>query len=676
MNGLESGHAVFQPRARLLKLIGAELISDEVVALAELVKNAHDADASMCSITFRNITGDESEIVVQDDGEGMDQETLLRRWMEPAGTTKAGDANRFTRSGRRVLGEKGVGRFAADKLARCLELRSLKAAGDSEVRAFFDWDEFDSDSRMLSEVKCRWEVRPAGQTPHGTVLKLTQLRTAWTERMFRRVSTRLSRLPSPFETQNSFRIRIESTEFPEYSGELRSDLLNLSPYSIDAVFDGHQTVKVNLNGARSVRHLWNGTGDLRCGPVHVKLFGFDLESESIAKIGPPAAVRAWLREWSGVSIYRDGFRIWPYGEPHDDWLRLDQRRVNNPVVRLSNNQLLGFVSISRDENPELTDQTNREGLINNRPFQDLRRLLYFLLQILEAERQSIRHPRPSSKPAATPQSSCSQTLNILASGAPPELRLALKRIAKEVEHEALRTKTQHQRMIEGYSELAAIGQAAIRLSEWAEPLRSQILGQQEKVRRLIHRGAKPALVEQLDKLQGSLDVLFARLNLIAPLGRTNGRRGRVIDIAAEIRSFRSMIAPFLDTCGVRMLAETPRNSALRVQVNPESFWRILLILTINSVDWLHDTRSAQVRVKARAKGEWCEILFSDNGPGIRPQVAEKVFEPLFSTKEGGKGMGLTIAREILVQHRGRIEVSAVRGRGARFVINLRRKSLR
>ena len=103
-------------------------------------------------------------------------------------------------------------------------------------------------------------------------------------------------------------------------------------------------------------------------------------------------VRAWLREWTGVSIYRDGFRVWPYGEPHDDWLRLDQRRVNNPVEHLSNNQVIGFIDIGRDRNPDLMDQTNREGLIHNQAFDDLRRLVYFVLQRIEAERQSIRHP--------------------------------------------------------------------------------------------------------------------------------------------------------------------------------------------------------------------------------------------------------------------------------------------
>src|SRR5437879_2954389 len=108
------------------------------------------------------------------------------------------------------------------------------------------------------------------------------------------------------------------------------------------------------------------------------------EGEALARIGPRLEVRAWLKEWTGVSVYRDGFRVWPYGEPHDDWLRLDQRRVNNPVEHLSNNQILGFIEISRDGNPDLLDQTNREGLFHNQAVEDLRRLVYFVLQVLEA----------------------------------------------------------------------------------------------------------------------------------------------------------------------------------------------------------------------------------------------------------------------------------------------------
>lgn len=163
MSGATSGYIAFKPRARLLKLIGEELISDEVVALTELVKNAHDADATLVRIVFRNVTTPEGTIEVVDDGLGMDRETLLGGWMEPAASTKGTTGGRRTGRGRRVLGEKGVGRFAADKLGRRLELVSLRAGTRGEVHAYFDWDQFDSEGEMLSDVKNRWEIKPASR---------------------------------------------------------------------------------------------------------------------------------------------------------------------------------------------------------------------------------------------------------------------------------------------------------------------------------------------------------------------------------------------------------------------------------------------------------------------------------------------------------------------------------
>src|SRR5262249_53473144 len=153
-------------------------------------------------------------------------------------------------------------------------------------------------SLMLSEVENRWEVRPAREIKgHGTLLRLCGLRSTWSERMFRRLSIRLSRLLSPFRETDHFAIHIESDEFPEYSGELRADFLQQAPYRLEAEFDGEQTISLGLNGRRAVAHRWNGQGELTCGPVRIRLFAFDLEGEALARIGPRMEVRAWLREW-------------------------------------------------------------------------------------------------------------------------------------------------------------------------------------------------------------------------------------------------------------------------------------------------------------------------------------------------------------------------------------------
>lgn len=616
--------------------------------MTELVKNAHDADASTVTMSFR-VAAAEGEIVVHDDGCGMSLETVLGVWMEPGATSKGELDRRLTLRGRRVLGAKGVGRFAADKLARRLELITRQADGATEVRAVFDWDRFDSDSSMLADVRNRWEVIPASTiATHGTVLRMTGLRSAWTERMFRRLCTRLARLRPPLRGSDDFAIRVESDEFPEYSGEVRVDFLDRAPYRIEAVFDGESSIQVALKGGRSDGHAWNGGEPLRCGPARVRIFAFDLETDAIARIGPRMDVRTWLREWSGISVYRDGFRIWPYGEPHDDWLRLDQRRVNNPVVRLSNNQVVGFVEISAEANPGLQDQTNREGLIHGREFDDLRRLLHLVLQLLEAERQTIRHPAGGNGNG-----------NGARGGTPRTLEPVLLR-----------------RSLEGYAEMAAAGQSATLLALTIRPLVEDMRRHLAGLRDLmapLSGASKTRVLRELEALAGAIDQQAMMVAFTHPDVRSSRR---TIDVVAELERCRETLRPLLDLVGVRMDVGVRRGQLLRVEMRPETFHHLVCILVKNALEWAPKVRAPRVRIVARTRGDHCELFFADNGPGIPRTVAARVFEPMYSGREGGRGMGLTVARTLVELHRGEIEIMPGRKRGAVIRVLLARKRAR
>jgi signal transduction histidine kinase len=677
-----NGSIAFQPRARLLKLIGEELISDEVVAISELVKNAHDADAHKVTISFEGVTGPDGCICIRDDGHGMDQSTLLGRWMEPAASTKIGKGRQITALGRRVLGEKGVGRFAADKLARNLTIVSRCPGRADEIHAFVDWDRYADDGLMLKDVLNRWEMHTAREIDkHGTLLRMGGLRSQWTERMFRRLSLRLSRLLSPFRTsRDRFVIHIESDDFPEYSGELRQDFLEKAPHRVEAEFDGEQTVTIALNNRRPVAQRWNGQGELSCGPVRIRIFAFDLEGESLAKIGPRAEVRAWLREWTGVSIYRDGFRVWPFGEPHDDWLRLDQRRVNNPVEKLSNNQVIGFIDIGRDRNPDLMDQTNREGLIHNQALDDLRRLANFVLQSIEAERQSVRHPARSGIKTADTRTaeagSITGKLEKLAAKTDKDMGSELRHIKVQLQEQSLSDAADRKRMIEGYSSLAAIGQLTSGILPVIPHDIKHIRDELERIKAvLIHRKI-PDIRESIAALNASLDSIDDTLRLVSAATGSNERR-RSIDLIGETKSYRQLVARMLEAHEVEMELSLQEDEVLRTEMRPENYYSLLQILTSNAFDWMKGVDSPRIKLALRAAGDCCELCFSDNGPGVPFELAEKVFEPLFSRKESGRGMGLTIARQMVEAHGGRIAlITDARRRGANFLITLTRKRSR
>jgi signal transduction histidine kinase len=657
---VRSGSVVFQPRARLLKLIGAELISDDVVAVVELVKNAYDADASRVVISFQNVMTAGGTITIADDGVGMDLDTVLGVWMEPGATSKVEGTRRTAGRRRRVLGEKGVGRFAADKLGRRLELVSRRAGAAVEVRVVLDFDLFDSGTEMLSAIRSHWEVAPASTIERrGTVLTITGLRTLWTERMFRRLATRLARLCSPFRQLDDFVIRLESDELPDYSGELSSGFLDNAPHSIEAAFDGTGSVQIRLGREPASSRPWIDARPLSCGPVRARIFAFDLETEALGRVGPRLDVRAWLREWSGVSVYRDGFRIWPYGEPHDDWLRLDQRRVNNPVVRLSNNQVVGFVEIGSDQNPELRDQTNREGLLHNEAFVDLRRFLLFVLETLEGARQAIRHP---------------------GSGRGEE-RLPARPITGRNGHGQIPkpslTGGVSVRHAGGWSELAAAGQAATLASRAVLPLLGQVQAGVTRLRHMLNGNGSAASRRLLDRLDDHVRDLETRLHSVAAMHPQTRSSSRTIDVAAELARAQELLRPLMEDSGVTMKVGVRGARLLRVDMRPESFQHLLHILVRNSLDWLQGRQKSVVRITARPRGELCELIVADNGPGIPRRIGDRVFEPLFSARDGGHGMGLAVARALIEAHRGEIGViHDGRRPGAAFRILLPRKRSR
>ena len=225
---LNSGEFVFRPRARLIKTIGEELISNDNVAITELVKNSYDAGSPIVDITFTGnvkekeitkrvgrkeiterqhyIEKENATIIIYDQGKGMDFETILHAWMEPATNYKKKEENRNTN--RKFSGEKGIGRFASAKLSSKLELIT-KQENDNEIVVWFDWNDFSNEETYLDNVKVNWVIRPATEIKeHGTILKLTNLSDDWDEDKIGEMRVALSRLLNPIVPNEDFLISI------------------------------------------------------------------------------------------------------------------------------------------------------------------------------------------------------------------------------------------------------------------------------------------------------------------------------------------------------------------------------------------------------------------------------------------------------------------------------------
>ena len=691
----------FRPRARLMTTLGLELINSDTVALAELVKNAFDADAQFVLI---KITGEVTEdgsikaetgtIQILDDGHGMDETTINSTWLEPATGFRRQSSR--TQLGRRVLGEKGVGRFAAAKLGTSLELTS-KTRDNNEVELKIDWSIFNDDDKYLDEIKFSLNVTDDGifgktrniaeiwkanrkhlnandkpSVEQGTLLTIRGLHNSLTTQDIGNVHQSLSRLVSPFRdkhiTTSGFNIILDLPEQFNFKSGLieRPDILQRPHYRLGAEVDnnGHATVLIELKDEKEletdqVLHNQDQTA-LRCGPFEVFLNVWDRDRESLkelaADFGNTKMVRNFLDSAAGVSIYRDGFRVLPFGERDDDWLNLDHRRVQNPTYRLSNNQIMGYVLISRDKNPGLIDQTNRQGLIKGLAFSDLQSAVIQLLQLLEKERFKVR-PRQERKVKGGlfDRIDLSELRRAVVRSVSSESNIP--KMVADIQKEIDERFENIGEVLSRYHRLATLGQLIDGVvHELTQPIvairQSAKLGAES-----LDKASKQNQVPSF-KLLAKLNDYFAIIinqsrsanDIVQRIARFGGRRrGRPEKFVLEsiIRNVVALLRTDIVSVGAEVRIP---NTSHEVSLDKTEIQEVLVNLLTNSIYWLQQVRKDQriisIEVEKNDDGSLA-LIVEDSGPGVSKNDRDYIFDPYFTTKPNGVGLGLSIAGEIV-----------------------------
>ena len=409
-----------KPKARLIKTIGEDLISNNIVAIIELVKNSYDANSPIVEVEFdgvvetlkegkrnrRIIKIEEATLTIYDEGDGMNLEIIEKAWMEPATNFKKKIENENKK--RRFTGEKGIGRFASAKLASKLDIFT-KRIEDNEVVVNFNWDDFSDEEKYLDDVKTKWCVREAQKIKKkGTVLELRELNSIWDENNLRDLRISLSRLLSPITPMEDFLIDLKLPKgLEDLSGLIeRPETLNKPDYYIKGkvsngglptlnYFSKKDNKEISIKISDEDFKLRNPVRNSLSGPFDFEFRVWNRDADSIKHLAQEVNssvknIKSDLDDLAGISIYRDNFRVIPYGNKNNDWLNLNIRRVNNPTMRLSNNQIVGYVAIGLDANPELKDQSNREGIVESQSFTDLKEFIILILNEVETRRYTER----------------------------------------------------------------------------------------------------------------------------------------------------------------------------------------------------------------------------------------------------------------------------------------------
>ena len=382
-------------------------------------------------------------------------------------------------------------------------------------------------------------------------------------------------------------------------------------------------------------------------------------------------VKKDLDELCGISIYRDNIRVLPYGNKNNDWVRLDIRRVNNPTLRLSNNQIVGYVSIKLDDNPFLKDQSNREGIVESQAFEDLKDYIKLILNEVEQRRYAERPRNTQAKSIkslfeAFSLKTISTSIKNENIGQQEVIKL-LEQKEKEITDAVVKV----QETISRYRRLSTMGQLI-------EPIIHDGRDLLNKIDLKSNLIIKEANKEQLDvnkiiskandiqELRKDFALLFKR---IEPFGGRKRGRPKTIILEEAIENIFTLNQDELSKLNIECVLPTSEH---KVSIDESELGSIFMNLIQNSMYWLEQINAERKIVVdiLEAKDE-LSVIFSDNGPGVQPEIEDKIFDPYFSTKPDGIGLGLAIIGETMEEYDGHLSlVESVLG-GASFKLSFR-----
>lgn len=664
-----SENLTFKVKPRLLTLLGEQLIKDANLAVFELVKNAYDADATVCFVTIANPSDPESAAIsVEDDGVGMDVNTIKNAWMVIATdfrTQQRETDQRSKKFHRFPLGEKGLGRLSVHKLGRHIRLVTRKRGGD-ELVLEFDWEAIESAEHLDKAF-----VRLRKQTPkafpgnnHGTLIEVTDLREAWKRGQMRSLHRAVNSLCSPFQGPTDFEVSLAIPGEEDWLKGLftAEQAMDCALYHVRGSFTGgtasfdytfhpppgyskklskrtQRISKIQLEKRdRDRKTVSLDLADHQIGKVEFDFWLFDRDTAVLRAVTEDLkGLKEYLDENGGIRIYRDGIRVYDFGEPGNDWLNLDLRRVNTPTARTSNNQILGALRLDATASMDLREKTNREGFIENEAFADFRQAVLSVLTHVEAEKgkdqKRVREAlgKGTGKKVFEKLTEVREVLE--RKGMLKEVEPALKAAEKELE--AYRDQLLH---------AAVPGLTIGMMLHGAEKLLDEL-------RLATSRGASAERIKELvDRLYRAMRPVTNLLKNPNPAKTSASVLIKEAIFSAELRLKRH---------GIQLIEGTKKDFPVRG--SKQMLVASITNLIDNSIHWLESKNPKRKFIYIGTTHDLEDgpaIVVGDNGPGFGQDEPEDLIEPFFTRRNGGMGLGLYIVNEVMRVNKGRLAFPA------------------
>ncbi|ANJ96884.1 sensor histidine kinase [Serratia plymuthica] len=725
----------FDFSARVTLQLGRESISSSTVAVSELIKNSYDADAENVQLDFHlRDNGAVSTLIIRDDGLGMDSETLSSHWLKIGTNNKAVTELSYNKN-RVLTGAKGLGRLGIDRLCKKMVLFTKKEGSPFITQLIVDWRNYENTEKTLSQIQHNiYELDMPVKDKYGDIFKdledkgtylvLIGLRDVWDNEFIDALTNELRLLISPYRSVNDFSISLrlfsknETTE-KEIDSQ---DILLGANWKISATIDNSFRVKttfINNETGVKVEHQpikWNnwivnhGEAPL-FGPLKIDFYYLPRKKESLEKLNLSA--RNWSRFMEmnrGVRIYRDDFRVRPYGEPSGkgDWLDLGYRKAQSPGGisqggwRIGPSQIIGAISISRQKNNILNDQANREGIVENEAFFQMRT---FVLKVIEMF-EELAHRDASSKNEAD----LSEELDKILRKSNEDFLEAVENLKKitfikkknsrkkkyipnatllyQRVRELERAKLNHENALDGYykslekeriklqeekntlSNLASIGILTVCFGHEIRTQSALALNNTDEMIELIadsEKAKSPIDYIEMKEIGRIIKESVTYVNNFSKLAINNikpdKRKRKKINVPTVVEYIFGIMKSSFQRMGIRYHVSFIRIK--KEDFNVRSFeidWESIIINLITNSMWalsLKKREDRKINVSfERVGGTKIRVSFEDSGCGLEEGQEESIFLPMKSSKRDragnviGTGMGLAIIHTQVTEHMG------------------------
>jgi signal transduction histidine kinase len=668
------------------RLLGRDLITDRITALFELVKNSYDANAQNVTIEFFNIGKDteESKIIIRDNGIGMTLGDIKDKWMVIGTNSKRKDLYSPEPYKRRYVGEKGIGRFAVDKLGQYVKIRTKQENDKKELVVTINWETYQTLAEgdqtklnLFTDIENEYEwVAPTFEK--GTILEILNPREIWTLDDVSRSYKELSRLVSPFhESKYPFNIFILATEFEPFVKAQRVEndekkfasrdfelTYNLETAEQDYLFFDSKEQKVVVKQKEKQSF----------GFIKFHLYYFD----SDAKDRFNTHHKGTSVHIDGIKMYRDGILTTPFAEyeaedeKRRDIFGINKRRWRATFDRMGTRDCIGYIEITREGNPQIIDSTNRQDFLSTKEFSDLQVFIYEQLDTFmktrKVEREEKTKERLDSfdtakglmedlqkefKRLRNAKTEKKQEEIVAAIAAKlPEMEKGLQAVTLEYKE----TKKEEERKEKMYFSLMSLSLFAANISH---AVRTTIYSIKDDAVYLQNKINEDNLKSKAGRINREIQRLLKVVDFMLKYAKT--------DLPAEYFNVKELINNVFDaheTIFIQKRINCTLDIApnLSLYGNEIFFQDIITNLISNSIKALEGNFAKDIKCVAVANNSAMTLLFSDNGIGIPKNKQEWVFGMYNTTtqEQGGAGIGLYVVKtniealggEVLIENNG------------------------